>query len=102
MPLPVFAIRCILCIAPICVFSTAHAADSKYMADLQTRAQQGHIWQSAEWLNLLHYTGDGDTPGDYRSEVNDSPNPNYLRQSQLFTQRIYPGMNTHSAGLLPA
>ena len=72
MPLPVFAIRCILCIAPICVFFTAHAADSKYIADLQTRAQQGHIWQSAEWLNLLHYTGDGDTPGDYRSEVNDS------------------------------
>ena len=71
MSLPVFAIRCILFIALEFVFITAHAADSDYIADLQSRAQQQRIWQSAEWLNLLHYAGDGDAPGNYRSEVND-------------------------------
>jgi hypothetical protein len=71
MSLSVFAIRCIQCIALAFAFFSVHAADSRYIADLQTRAQQERTWQSAEWLNLLHYSGDGETAADYRSEVND-------------------------------
>lgn len=72
MSLPVSAIRYILCTALAFAHITAHAADSKYIADLQSRAQEERIWKSAEWINLLHYSGEGDTAADYRSEVNDS------------------------------
>ena len=71
MSLPVFAIRCIQCIALAFVLFSVHAADSKYIADLQTRMQDQRIWQNAEWLNLLHYSGDGGTTTNYKSEVND-------------------------------
>jgi hypothetical protein len=71
MSLPVFAIRCIQCIALAFVLFSVHAADSRYLADLQTRIQEQRTWQSAEWLNLLHYSGDGGTTADYRSDVHD-------------------------------
>jgi hypothetical protein len=71
MSLSVFAIRCIQCIALAFALFSVHAADSNYIADLQTRVQDQRIWQSAEWLNLLHYSGDGETTAEYRSEVND-------------------------------
>jgi len=71
MSLPVFAIRCIQCIALAFVLFSVHAADSRDLADLQTRIQEQQTWQSAEWLNLLHYSDDGGTTADYSSDVND-------------------------------
>ncbi len=53
------------------LFSSAHAGEANYVADLQTQAQQQHIWKNPEWINLLHYAGKGDSPGNYRSESND-------------------------------
>lgn len=69
---PVFAIRCIQCIALAFVFFSAHAADSRNIVELQTRIQEQRIWQSTEWLNLLHYSDDGGATANYKSEVNDN------------------------------
>ncbi len=68
----ILTMRCLLFIALLSIFSTAHAVEDKYAADLQAQASKHQIWQSTEWLNLLHYDGKGDLPEDYESEVNDS------------------------------
>jgi hypothetical protein len=38
---------------------------------LQAQAAQQKLWQRLEWLNLVHYQGEGDAPGNYVSEVDD-------------------------------
>jgi hypothetical protein len=52
--------------------SWAHAAVSDQIVDLQAHALQLRLWQSTEWLNLLHFSGNGSTIGNHRSEINDS------------------------------
>ena len=71
MSLFVFSIRCIQCVALAFVLFSVHAADSKYLTELQTRIQEQRTWQSAEWLNLLHYSDNGGTAANYKSDVND-------------------------------
>ena len=71
MSLSVFSIRCIQCVSLAFVLFSVHAADSKYLTELQTRIQEQRTWQSAEWLNLLHYSDNGGTAANYKSDVND-------------------------------
>ena len=54
------------------LFSVTHAADKQqHITDLQASAKTQHLWLENEWLNLLHYGGEGTTPENYQSEVND-------------------------------
>lgn len=55
----------------ILVFSSTHAADSQYLQDLLAQAKAQRLWLDREWLNLLHYSGDGEKAENYRSDVND-------------------------------
>ncbi len=68
---PIDAVRCLLAVVLMHTCSYSHAADNAYATELQAQALQQHSWQHSEWLNLLHYTGDGDTDGNYRSDVRD-------------------------------
>jgi hypothetical protein len=64
-----------LCLAALMLtllFPIARAADNnQYIVDLQAMAEARHLWQNQEWLNLLHYSGEGEVPVNYQSEVND-------------------------------
>jgi len=52
--------------------ASSHAADTKnYLNELQLQAEQQQLWKHSEWLNLLHYEGNGDSPDDYVSQVVD-------------------------------
>jgi len=49
----------------------AYAAEHDEAAGLQDRAMQQRTWSNPEWLNLLHYQGDGSQADGYESQVND-------------------------------
>lgn len=68
---PIDAVCCLLACVLISAYSYGHAAENSYVTDLQTLARQQHSWQHDEWLNLLHYTGEGDDAGNYRNDVRD-------------------------------
>lgn len=59
--------------APVLLLSLtcAFAENNDIITSLKTQALQQQIWRNTEWLNLLHYTGDGENASDYVSEVND-------------------------------
>ena len=65
-------ICCLLYALLLPVSSAPYADESTYVNDLQAQASKHHLWQRAEWLNLLHYEGKGDSPENYASEVSDS------------------------------
>jgi len=50
----------------------AVADDRGYISELNFKAKEMRLWQNREWLNLLHYAGNGDVVTDYKSEVRDS------------------------------
>lgn len=68
----IHTIRCLLFVVMLTIFSTTHANENEHVADLQAQARNHHFWHNTEWLNLLHYEGNGDLPENYDSEVNDS------------------------------
>ena len=51
--------------------TSAHADDNSLLIQLQNQATQQKLWQQSEWLNLLHFDGDGETPDDYKSSIRD-------------------------------
>jgi hypothetical protein len=52
--------------------TTAHAENtSSIVNQLQNQAKQQQLWNQTEWINLLHYEGDGDTPDDYENPIRD-------------------------------
>ena len=51
--------------------TSAHAAGNTLIRQLQEKATQQKLWQQTEWLNLLHFEGDGKTPDDYKSSIRD-------------------------------
>jgi len=51
--------------------SSYAASSSEYLSQLQDQAKHQQLWKSTEWLNLLHYEGHGDSPGDYKSPIRD-------------------------------
>ena len=54
---------------------SAHANNAvlteSYIAALQEQATQQHLWKDQEWLNLLHYEGNGESPDDYENPIRD-------------------------------
>ncbi len=54
---------------------SAHAnntgKDKNYLTALQEQAKQQQLWKNQDWLNLLHYEGDGDSPEDYENPIRD-------------------------------
>jgi hypothetical protein len=64
-------LHCLAGVVLTLLFSVTHAADNRYITDLQASAKTQHLWLENEWLNLLHYSGEGKTPENYQSEVND-------------------------------
>ena len=70
--MPLHTIRCLLLIVLTTTISVARADEARHIADLQIAAQEQHLWQSTEWINLLHYNGKGKLADNYESEVNDS------------------------------
>ena len=70
------------------ILSTAQADENKNVANLQEQAQKQRLWQSAEWISLLHYDGNGDLPGGFESHVNDNrfffaPDAKFNPESEL-------------------
>ena len=55
----------------ILIFSCAQADDNQYLEDLLAQAKAQRLWLDREWLNLLHYSGDGEKAENYHSDVND-------------------------------
>jgi hypothetical protein len=55
------------------LFATvANAADSdNIVRRAQEQAKQQQLWKQAEWINLLHYVGNGDSPDDYDTPIRD-------------------------------
>ena len=52
--------------------ASSHAADTEnYLNKLQQQAEQQQLWKYSEWLNLLHYEGEGNSSDDYVSQVVD-------------------------------
>ncbi len=51
--------------------SSASADERSTVAELQAKARLQQTWLNPEWLNLLHYDGDGSEAGSYESQVND-------------------------------
>jgi hypothetical protein len=49
----------------------AQASDSSLIDRLQNQASQQKLWQQSEWLNLIHYEGEGKTPDDYKTAIRD-------------------------------
>ncbi|MGD2054122.1 MAG: DUF4105 domain-containing protein [Gammaproteobacteria bacterium] len=64
-------LRCLAGVVLTLLFSVTHAADKRHIAALQASAKTQNLWLENEWLNLLHYSGEGETPENYQSEVND-------------------------------
>ena len=51
---------------------TSHATNSDdLLIQLQNKAKQQQLWKKPEWLNLLHFEGDSNSPDDYVSQVAD-------------------------------
>ncbi len=54
---------------------SAHASDTgktkDHLTALQDQAKQQQLWKQQEWLNLLHYEGNGDSPDDYENPIRD-------------------------------
>ncbi len=56
----------------LALFSTStFADDNTTLEQLQNQAIQEKLWQQSEWLNLLHFEGDGETSDDYKSSIRD-------------------------------
>ena len=51
--------------------TSAHADNSMLVNQLQSDASQKRLWQQPEWINLLHFEGDGEAPDDYKSSIRD-------------------------------
>lgn len=51
--------------------TSAHADNSMLVNQLQSDASQKKLWQKSEWINLLHFEGDGETSDDYKSSIRD-------------------------------
>jgi hypothetical protein len=65
-------LHCLAGVMLTLLFSVTHAADKQqHITDLQASAKTQQLWLENEWLNLLHYGGEGTTPENYQSEVND-------------------------------
>ena len=69
--MPLHTICCLLLLVLTATISIARADEGKSIADLQMVAQEQHLWQSTQWINLLHYNGKGKLADNYESEVND-------------------------------
>ncbi len=51
---------------------SSHAASpDNQLTLLQNTAKQQQLWKQQEWLNLVHFEGDSDSPNDYISQVAD-------------------------------
>ncbi len=64
-------LHCLAAVVLTLLFPVTHAADQQYISDLQTSAKMQDLWLQNEWLNLLHYSGEGEMPENYQSEVSD-------------------------------
>ena len=64
---------CCKCLLLITLLTTAAHAEntSSIVSQLQNQAKQQQLWKQIEWINLLHYEGDGETPDDYENPVRD-------------------------------
>ena len=52
--------------------SVVHAEDSgNIVRRLQDQAKLQQLWKQTEWINLLHYEGNGDSPDDYTNPIRD-------------------------------
>ena len=52
--------------------SITHATDtSRMVSQVQDQAKQQQLWKRIEWINLLHYEGNGDSPDDYDNPIRD-------------------------------
>ena len=51
--------------------SSYAAANENHLNQLHQQAEQLQLWKHPEWLNLLHYEGNGNSPDDYVSQVVD-------------------------------
>ena len=50
----------------------AHAAGSdSIVRRAQEQVKQQQLWKQTEWINLLHYVGNGDSPDDYDTPIRD-------------------------------
>lgn len=58
-------------VACLLLTKSAHADNSMIVNQLQSNASQQILWQQSEWINLLHFEGDGETPDGYRSSIRD-------------------------------
>jgi hypothetical protein len=65
-------IKYLLLITTLITF-TSHAANSEhYLRQLQNHAKQQQLWKQTEWLNLLHYKDNDDSPDDYENSIRDT------------------------------
>lgn len=61
------------CLLLILVVSlSSHAANaSDNLTQLQSNAKEQQLWKHTEWLNLLHYEGNSDSPDNYSNPIRD-------------------------------
>ncbi len=63
--------RCKFILLLALLVTSAHADNRGLLEQLQKQATQKKLWQQSEWINLLHFEGDGETPDDYKSSIRD-------------------------------
>ena len=51
--------------------ASSYADYEDTVKQLQELSVEKNLWKNSEWLNLLHYSGDGETDDDYTSSVRD-------------------------------
>ena len=100
--------RYLLFVVLTILLPAVQAGGDLYVADLQAQAQNQQIWQKTEWINLLHYNGNGDQPDAYVSDVNDErfslplkakqiPRTSYSQQLPRSSEQTSRAMNTRNA-----
>ena len=63
--------RCKFLLLLALLVTSAHADNSSLLTQLQKQATQQKLWQQSEWINLLHFEGNGETPDDFKSSIRD-------------------------------
>ena len=65
-------IKYLLLITLLITFTSQAANSDNYLSQLQNQAKQQQLWKQTEWLNLLHYKGDGNSADDYENPIRDA------------------------------
>jgi len=66
-----YSTYCLLILLYVAASANANEDTNTYLTELQDQAVQQQLWKHQEWLNLLHYIGDADSPKNYENPIRD-------------------------------